>query len=184
MAVTIERVKPSFSAAAPPSVDFEAVFNDYWPRIYAVLFRLTGDADTAQDLALEVFWRLHHTPPPRHDPNSLGGWLYRVAINLGYNALRAARRRQRYEQEAGIQVLESDAPPDPATETERRLERQRVRQALRGLKPQVAQILILRHSGLAYAEIAATLGIPSGSVGTLLARAQRQFEIAYQKLEA
>jgi DNA-directed RNA polymerase specialized sigma24 family protein len=42
--------------------------------------------------------------------------------------------------------------------------------------------LALRHSGLSYAEIAAALGIPVGSVGVLLARAEREFEVAYRDL--
>ena len=46
-----------------------------------------GDADEAQDLALETFWRLYSSPPRRTE--NVGGWLYRVALRLGYNALRA-----------------------------------------------------------------------------------------------
>ncbi len=36
--------------------------------------------------------------------------------------------------------------------------------------------LILRHSGMSYAEIAAALGVSPGSVGTILARAERDFQ--------
>jgi RNA polymerase sigma-70 factor (ECF subfamily) len=44
------------------------------------------------------------------------------------------------------------------------------------LKPRSAELLILRYSGLAYKEIAATLEIAPASVGTLLARAEKEFE--------
>jgi DNA-directed RNA polymerase specialized sigma24 family protein len=37
--------------------DFEHIFHQYWERIYGVLFRLTGDPDEAEDLALETFYR-------------------------------------------------------------------------------------------------------------------------------
>jgi len=40
----------------------------------------------------------------------------------------------------------------------------------------------LRYSGLSYAEIAAALGIAAGSVGTLLARAEADFERRYRNL--
>ena len=52
----------------------------------------------------------------------------------------------------------------------------RVRAVLGALKPREAQLLLLRSSGLAYRELAATLGIAPASVGTLLARAEAEFE--------
>jgi RNA polymerase sigma-70 factor (ECF subfamily) len=47
---------------------------------------------------------------------------------------------------------------------------------LRELPARDAQLLILRHSGFAYKEIAAALGVAPGSIGTLLARAEAAFE--------
>jgi DNA-directed RNA polymerase specialized sigma24 family protein len=51
-----------------------------------------------------------------------------------------------------------------------------VREVLGSLKPRDAQLLLLRASGLAYRELAATLGMEVGSVGTMLARAEAEFE--------
>ena len=76
-------------------------------------------------------------------------------------------------------ALEGNAIPDPATALERRQERGQVRQTLSAMKPRAAQILILRYSGLSYAEMAAALGVKPSSVGTLLARAEREFEKMY-----
>jgi len=45
-----------------------------------------------------------------------------------------------------------------------------------------AQVLVLRHSGLTYAEIAAALDVSARSVGTLLARAERAFEEGWRKM--
>ena len=104
-----------------------------------------------------------------------------MATRLGYNALRAAKRRANYEVEAGRYVLEHDSPPDPAHEAERHADRARVREVLRRMRPREAQLLILRHSGLAYKEIAAALGVAPGSIGTLLARAEKEFEKLYSE---
>ena len=52
----------------------------------------------------------------------------------------------------------------------------RVREVLGGLKPRDAQLLLLRAEGLAYRELAEALGVQPGSVGTLLARAEAEFE--------
>ena len=48
------------------------------------------------------------------------------------------------------------------------------------MKPRDAQLLLLRSSDLAYREIARALGVQAGSVGTLLARAEREFERRYR----
>jgi RNA polymerase sigma-70 factor (ECF subfamily) len=157
----------------------EAAFQEHWPRVYRVLFRLVGDHAEAEDLALEVFWRLYRRPPA--DRQGLGGWLYRVATRLGFNALRAQKRREHYETEAGRAILAAEAAADPAEEVERAAERSRVRQVLRALKPRPAQALLLRSAGLSYAEIATALGVSPGSIGTLLARAERDFSREFRK---
>lgn len=161
----------------------EAAFGEYWPRVYGVLYRLVGDPGEAEDLALEVFWRLHSRRPAAESGAELAGWLYRVATNLGFNALRARQRRWRYETQAGQRILEESQPGDPADEVVKGQEHQRVRLALSRMKPRSARLLFLRHSGLSYAELAAALEIAIGSVGTLLARAEAEFEVRYQALE-
>ena len=160
--------------------DFEALFQENWNKLCGVLYRLVGDWAEAEDLALDAFWRLYRTPPS--EESNLGGWLYRVATHLGFNALRARKRRQRYEEEAGYLVQESDPTWDPAEVIEQSQERAHVRRTLERMKPRSAQLLILRSAGLSYAEVAAALEISPGSVGTLLARAEREFEKAYQEI--
>ncbi len=58
----------------------------------------------------------------------------------------------------------------------------RVREALARMKPAQAQLLILRHSGLSYQELAEALGVKASSIGTLLARAEAEFEKRYREL--
>jgi RNA polymerase sigma-70 factor (ECF subfamily) len=149
--------------------------------VYRLLYRLTGDHPEAEDVALETFLRLYRDPPTFSDGEHLSGWLYRVATNLGLNAIRSRNRRREYESQAGQQALEHESPADPAQEVERADERRQVRRALAGIKPRSAQILILRYSGFSYAEIAATVQVAPGSVGTLLARAEREFEECYHQ---
>jgi RNA polymerase sigma-70 factor (ECF subfamily) len=162
--------------------EFETLFNQHWEQLCRVLYQLTNDGAEAEDLALEAMLQLYHHPPK--DQSNLSGWLYRVATNLGLNALRSRKRRQRYETEAGDLALQTGGPEDPAACYEHRLERERVQAALGSIKPRSAQILVLRHSGLTYAEIAAAVGIASTSVGTLLVRAEQEFERAFKKLLA
>ncbi len=158
---------------------FNAVFNEHWERVCSVLFRLVGDRDEAEDLALETFLRLYQRLPRLNRPEAVGGWLYRVAVNQGLNALRSRWRRRRYEDIAGLEALQTNATPDPAGLAEKGETRRQVRQVLSRLKPRSAKLLVLQASGLSYAEISAVVEIPVGSVGTLISRAQKEFEKRY-----
>jgi RNA polymerase sigma-70 factor (ECF subfamily) len=160
---------------------FEAVFQEQWPRVNRILIGLLGDRAEAEDLALETFWRLYRRAPRPED--NLPAWLYRVATNLGLNALRARRRRASYEQAAGQLALEAGQPADPPDEVERAEQRRLVQATLAEIKPQYARLLVLRHSGLSYAELAGVFGVAPGSIGTLLARAEAEFEKRYRRFD-
>jgi len=161
-------------------MDFEKHFREHWERVYGVIYRIVGDHATAEDLALETFVRYYRRPPKAR--TNIPGWLYRVATNLGLNTLRARKRRVQYETQAGRISLESARPGNPEVTIEKMEERQRVREVLSRMKPRSAKILVLRHTGCAYTEIAAAVGIAPSSVGTLLARAEREFKERYQAL--
>ncbi len=174
MAVTTGRVRVDDKAQAR-AAEFEAHFLQYYARVYAVLFRLVGDRAEAEDLTLETFWKLWQQPPARTEGDSLGGWLYRVGTRLAYNALRASKRRAHHETEALIDLGQASLP-DPAHQVERADERSQVQAVLSRMRDRDAQLLILRYSGLSYKEIAAAIGVSPASVGTLLVRAEQEFE--------
>jgi len=162
----------------------EAALDQHWSWVCHRLYNLLGDWDEAQDLALEAFWRLHTRPPRKlGDEFNLRGWLYRVATNLGLNAVRARNRRSRHEKEAGALRLAREESVDPEEEVQRRQIRQQVRRVLSYMRPRRAQLLLLRYTDHTYAEIADILGVAPGSVGTLLARAEEDFERRYRALE-
>lgn len=176
---TMTFTRPDKQAAAKEfeTSEFELLFEQQWERLCLVLYRITGDAHEAQDLALETFERLYRFPPA--DRSNLNGWLYRVASNLGFNALRASKRRRFYEEQAVNEDKSSSTAADPEADAGKRIEQQRVRQVLRSMKPRFARLLVLRFSGLTYAELAEAEGVRVSSVGTLLARAEKQFERLY-----
>ena len=160
---------------------FEDVFLKYYDRVLAVLVRLVGDRAQAEELTDDVFLKLHRQPPAHREQN-LGGWLYRIATNLGIDALRMTARRQRYEQEAGARAWEKQPEAGPLDEMIRRERGRQVREVLVRLKPAQSQLLILRYSGFSYKELADVLGVQSSSIGTLLARAEADFEKLYRDM--
>ncbi|MFQ5407849.1 MAG: sigma-70 family RNA polymerase sigma factor [Anaerolineales bacterium] len=158
---------------------FERTFQDHWARVTGVVFRLVGDRAEAEDIALDTFWRLYQRKA--RQPTNVSAWLYRVATNRGLNALRARARREAYEGRAGRAALERETAPNPEAEAIRAAVRRDVRGTLAHMRQRSARLLVLRHSGCSYADIAAALNISAGSVGTLLARAEREFERQYGK---
>ena len=165
------------------SVEFEALFHEHWARVYRLLHRLVGDPAEAEDLALETFLRLYHNHGHRADGFNVGGWLYRVATNLGLHSIRGWKRRERYEITAGKYALEEADQGSPAEILARAEERQRVRLVLSRMNERQSQLLILRHSGRSYREIAQALNVAPASIGPLLVRAEREFEKHYRALE-
>jgi len=162
---------------------FAALFREHYARIVGVLRPLVGDE--ADDLAQEVFVRLYRDPPQAADTD-LGAWLYRVATNLGYNALRGRKRWTSYLQRAARLIGGADwrePEPDPEAQAIGAEESLRVRRALAQLNKQQASILVLRYNGLSYREIAAAIGVAPTSVGTLLARAEASFARAFRRAE-
>ncbi len=163
----------------PPGADYliEALFREHYPKVVGMLTRLMGDRGRAEELAADAFCKLSSRRGIL-DHDNLTAWLYRAATNAGLDALRSNSRRRRREEGAGAT---GTGVAEDALEGMLRAERcQRVRQILGGLKPRDAQLLLLRADGLAYRELAETLGIQPGSVGTLLARAEVEFERKYR----
>jgi RNA polymerase sigma-70 factor (ECF subfamily) len=158
---------------------FAAIFRAYHGRVFAVAYRLLGSSAEAEDIAQEVFLRLYLHPLAGDREHNLAGWLLRVATNLAYNALRSRRRREARESRAIERPYDrTEAAPElsPATELA-----ERVRAALAALPERQVQLLLLRQAGLSYTELAAALGVAPGSVGTLLARAERAFREHYER---
>jgi RNA polymerase sigma-70 factor (ECF subfamily) len=161
---------------------FEKYFEEYWASIYRLLRRMLGDPAEAEDLALETFYRLYQQRLDASSGLNVGGWLYRVATNLGLHSIRGFKRRERYEIAAGTGVLE-EAPEDrPAEILASEAERHMARRALAQMNPRQSQLLVMRYSGMAYKEIAAALDLSPASIGPLLVRAEREFEKRYRAL--
>ncbi|MEW6406860.1 MAG: sigma-70 family RNA polymerase sigma factor [Chloroflexota bacterium] len=164
------------------SSSFENLFAEHWTRIYRLLCCLVGDPAEAEDLALEAFFRLHQHYPQSDGTFNTGGWLYRVATNLGLHSIRDFKRREHYELTAGRYALDETKQDDPPEALAQEEERQLARSVLASMDERQSQLLIMRHSGMAYKDIAKALGLSPASIGPLLLRAEREFEKRYRAL--
>ena len=173
-------VETSSTDSIPPA--FEALFMEHWARVYRVLYRLIGDPAEAEDLALETFVRLYQRYPLHDNEFNLEGWLHRVATNLGLHSIRSWKRRERYELTAGKYALEETPDDQPAQILAQEEERRLVRLALSRMNERQSQLLIMRHAGSSYKEIAEALELAPTSIGPLLVRAEREFAKQYRAL--
>src|SRR5438477_429779 len=165
----------------------EALFRAHYARLTGMLARLTGDRGQAEEIAADVFHKLARRPGlveqcGNETHADLTAWIYRVATNAGFDALRTNSRRRKREEAAEANRIRAVAQDNALDEILREERRARVRSVLGAMKPRDAQLLLLRSSGLAYREVAQTLGIQPGSVGTLLARAEAEFERRFRSL--
>jgi len=108
-----------------------------------------------------------------HSPDSerASGWLHSAAVHSALNLIRGERRRALRET---AHALDPAHPPleSPERLVEQAEQRREVRRALGRLPQRTAALLMLRHSGLSYAEVAIAMSMKVGNVGTLLRRAE------------
>lgn len=173
---------PTSGSGKLSSQTFDELFLSTYPRLVAILRRMLGDSGRAEEIANEAFLKLYDTVLPATARANVPGWLYRTAMNMGIDDLRARNRRTPLVQEASRAVSASGQPENGLQAVLRAETQQRVRLTLSRIKPEWAQILFLRASGYSYKEIASHLDISAASVGTLLIRAEAGFEKCYLEL--
>jgi RNA polymerase sigma-70 factor (ECF subfamily) len=160
------------------SSDFDTLFRRVYPPLFRYCHRMTGDADQADDLAQEAFFRLWDREVQGPE-GSLRVWLFRVATNLARDRFRTRDRRRE------ILAAQPTADPEPGADTamERNEDIAAVRKALEQIPERDREILLLRQEGFSYREIAEAVTVAPTSVGTLLARALRRFGSALAEKE-
>jgi RNA polymerase sigma-70 factor (ECF subfamily) len=161
--------------------EFETIFREHYQRIVRVTRRVLQRDSEAEEVCAEVFLRLYRSGPGVASGGLVGGWLYRTATRASIDALRANRRH-------GVEELEGDAfaqggglAEDPLTRLLRQERIVEVREVLAKMKVEKAQLLLLRHRGLSYQEIAEAMQLGFNSVGTKLARAEAEFSALYER---
>jgi len=139
-------------------------------RIFHAAYRITGNAEDAQDAAQETFVKAFRALARYRHEAAFGTWLHRIAVNA---ALDIVRRRPLAPPSSLDEVVLPATAHNPDREAERHEIQRRVHQALQRLSPDHRVIVVLRDlQGLAYEEIALALRIPVGTVRSRLSRAR------------
>jgi RNA polymerase sigma-70 factor, ECF subfamily len=147
----------------------EKLFREHAQMIHSTAYVITGHRQDAEDVLQSIFVKLlQHglTPEVRQQP---ARYLYRAAVNLSLNVLRARKRRRLVD---GVDTLEIPAPGEMREHLRGRDERQeRLTEAMAGLKPRALEILLLHYAhDYSDAEIATLLGTSRGTIAVTLYR--------------
>jgi RNA polymerase sigma-70 factor (ECF subfamily) len=162
--------------------EFETIFREHFARMVRMIRRVLRCDAEAEEVCAEAFLKLYRMGPRGIAEGTVGAWLYRVATRIAIDRLRSHRRRGFEEPlDASRSDVAGGLESDPLSRLVRDERIAEVRFALARLKVEKAQVLLLRHSGLSYQEIAAAMRIKPASVGTMLARAEAEFSTLYQR---
>jgi RNA polymerase sigma-70 factor (ECF subfamily) len=124
------------------------------------------DPEQARDAVQEALIRAWRDLPGLRDPDRFDAWLYRLTVN---SCLDQTRRRRRRPIEVELSPIDSPATTDMAGDV---ADRDLVDQAMRRLDQDERAVVVLHYFlGMPLTDVAASLGIPAGTVKSRLHRA-------------
>lgn len=142
------------------------LYDRYAPRVYAVVRRIAGDDELAQDYAQEAWIRAIRALPTFRGDARFSTWLHRIAVNAALQAVRKADTRRKREGPMPEQVALGPRGGDALLQ--RKLQR-----ALDALPDGMRRVLILHDvEGYTHDEIGSVLGVTSGTSKSQLFKAR------------
>ena len=161
---------------------FDTLFGRHRTPVYNFARLMLGDADGAEDVLQETFLTVARTARDYEPRGRFRGWLMRVVRNLCLNRIAALRVRRRVVAESGLNVVEAASrEPSPPQRLERDEQMARLRGLISGLPERQRETLVLyAFEQMSYREIADVLGMPLGTVKTLIHRARAALARAFE----
>jgi len=156
---------------------WEKLIRRYQRLIYAIPLRAGLDEDQAAEIFQEVFTTLFQKLNDIDEPERLQAWLVTTARRKTWRTISKAHAGRRSDASADLPADEAAAIRDEAPLPDEQLlileEQHRIRTAVSLLDERcraLLQMLFYRSEPPSYAELAASLGIPEGSIGPTRAR--------------
>jgi RNA polymerase sigma-70 factor (ECF subfamily) len=139
-------------------------------KAFQIALGITGDRGTAMDVSQDAFIRLYRSAGRFRSGRKFFPWFYRILRNRALTEL--DKRKRRAEEALG---LDFPFQPDQTEPPEKADLKRMIWEAIGRLPDDYKEIIVLRHfNGLHYAEIAAALSLPTGTVMSRLHTARRR----------
>ncbi|MCB1757972.1 MAG: RNA polymerase sigma factor [Gammaproteobacteria bacterium] len=145
-------------------------------RLYRIAWSWCNDRYQAEDLVQETLTRALSKIDNLRDENRLAVWLTQILANL---------HRDQYRQQQPDSGIDTDTLPgraDPERSTNRNQLIARTHQAVASLSPDHRQVLTLIDlAEFSYADTAAILDVPVGTIMSRLSRARQRLRITLEQ---
>lgn len=149
----------------------EVLYERHARVVYATALRMLGNAELAEDVVQETFWRVwRRSGSFAAGRGQVAGWIFGIAHNLCIDELRRQRSRPMYAHGEQEQQALIEQPDDRSDVTSTAIERERRRAivaALAQIPPEQREVLELAYfAGFSQSEIAQRLNSPVGTIKT------------------
>lgn len=157
---------------------FRQLVERYQQRAYHVAQRVLGSDSDAEDVVQESFVKAYLSIGSFKGDSAFYSWLYRIVYNMAIDERRRRARKggapEDLDNLSQTQALELSVSETPEVLASTRQELRQLNKALNQLSAEHREVLIMREvDGLAYEEIASTLGVNRGTVMSRLFYARR-----------
>ena len=148
------------------------LYDRFAPRVYAVVRRIAGDDDLAQDYAQEAWIRAIRALPTFRGDARFSTWLHRIAVNAALQAVRKSKTREKREAPVTPEGLGPHDAAVPPKQGDAFLQ-MRLARALDELPEGMRRVLILHDvEGYTHEEIGEVLGVTAGTSKSQLSKAR------------
>jgi RNA polymerase sigma-70 factor, ECF subfamily len=163
------------AANAGDAAAVDELLRRHYDRIHAVCRRIAGSTRDADDAAQEALIRVVRNLDRFDGRSSFGTWAYRIATNASLDELRKRARRPQLSLVDDERPMPFEQPDDLAQRNvEAVVDRMAIDEALADLPEEFRIPVVLRDvADLDYAEIAAAIDVPIGTVKSRIARGRR-----------
>lgn len=162
--------------------EFDSLYREYFPRIYAFLYKLTGSQDLAEELTQETFYQAFVSFYRFRGDSDVFTWLASIGKHVYYHYLRKNKRVRATESEARVWEEPELAVTEHLADTvERRMLREDTRRMLLSLPKKYRDVVILRvYAEMSFAQIGDALHISENSARVIYWRAKKMMMEAMQ----
>ena len=171
---------------------FNELVELYQDRIVGLLTHITGDSESGEDLAQDVFLRVYRARLGYEPTARFSTWLFRIAQNVAFNSRRSKSRRKEVRFRAdtsgssptfsgGADAVAEKSALMPTRRLDANETQEMVRDAVMRLADRQRMALLLhKFEGMSYADIADAMELSVSAVKSLLSRARESLR---QELE-
>ena len=169
---------------------FGSLVERYQRRVFAIIYRVTGEREQVEDLSQEVFLKAYHAIQSYNQTASFGTWLSRIAVNHCYDYLRQTRGKRSRLESLDATAEDRPAPADtlPArgpTPEQAALLRDMASKLLGRASEEDRVVMALKElDGMSIEEIAELLDLKIGTVKVRLHRARKRMLEDFRRLQA